>query len=81
MFTNLPIEQPHMADAADLESRFTTASHRIKSVKNLPTATLLNLYGLYKCATVGPCTAPKPGLLDFTGRAKACDSPLAARWR
>jgi hypothetical protein len=30
----------------------------------------LKLYGLYKQATVGPCTASKPYLWDFKGKAK-----------
>ena len=32
----------------------------------------LQLYGLFKQATVGPCTAPRPSLIDMTGRAKWC---------
>ncbi|KAJ3189392.1 hypothetical protein HDU85_003021 [Gaertneriomyces sp. JEL0708] len=31
---------------------------------------LLQFYALFKTATVGPCNTSKPGLLDFTGRAK-----------
>ncbi|EKX48443.1 hypothetical protein GUITHDRAFT_68636, partial [Guillardia theta CCMP2712] len=30
----------------------------------------LRLYALYKQATVGKCDAPKPGFLDFVGKAK-----------
>lgn len=30
----------------------------------------LKLYGLYKQATTGPCTATKPTFFDFKGRAK-----------
>jgi acyl-CoA-binding protein len=30
----------------------------------------LELYGLYKQVTCGPCTAPKPGLFDLRGKAK-----------
>jgi len=33
-------------------------------------ATLLRLYGLYKQATEGDNTAPKPGFFDFVGTAK-----------
>jgi peroxisomal 3,2-trans-enoyl-CoA isomerase len=32
--------------------------------------TKLKLYGLYKQATTGVCSTPKPGLTDFVGRAK-----------
>jgi diazepam-binding inhibitor (GABA receptor modulator, acyl-CoA-binding protein) len=30
----------------------------------------LELYGLYKQATVGDCNTSKPGILDFVGKAK-----------
>jgi diazepam-binding inhibitor (GABA receptor modulating acyl-CoA-binding protein) len=30
----------------------------------------LDLYGLYKQATVGDCNTSKPGMLDFVGKAK-----------
>ena len=33
-------------------------------------ATLLRLYGLYKQATEGDNTSPKPGFFDFVGTAK-----------
>ena len=33
-------------------------------------ATLLELYALYKQATVGDVTGSRPGMLDFKGRAK-----------
>jgi diazepam-binding inhibitor (GABA receptor modulator, acyl-CoA-binding protein) len=44
------------------------------AVAKLPTRpandVLLRLYGLYKQGTVGDATGARPGLLDFTGRAK-----------
>lgn len=30
----------------------------------------MDLYGLYKQATVGDCNTSKPGMLDFVGKAK-----------
>jgi Delta3-Delta2-enoyl-CoA isomerase len=30
----------------------------------------LKLYGLFKQATIGPCNTPKPGMMDFVGKAK-----------
>lgn len=30
----------------------------------------MDLYGLYKQATVGDCNVLKPGMLDFVGKAK-----------
>ena len=44
------------------------------STKDLPVRPsdleLLQLYGLFKQATVGDNDTPKPGLLDFKGKAK-----------
>ena len=42
-----------------------------KSLPSTPSDTdTLALYALYKQATIGPCTATRPGMLDFVGRAK-----------
>ena len=30
----------------------------------------LQLYALYKQASVGPCNVPRPGFFDFVGKAK-----------
>ncbi|KAI8895199.1 acyl CoA binding protein-domain-containing protein [Globomyces pollinis-pini] len=44
------------------------------AVKNLATAPsnddLLVLYSLYKQATIGDCNTSRPGMMDFTGKAK-----------
>jgi diazepam-binding inhibitor (GABA receptor modulator, acyl-CoA-binding protein) len=44
------------------------------AVTKLPTRPandiLLRLYGLYKQGTIGDATGARPGMLDFTGRAK-----------
>ncbi|TPX34036.1 hypothetical protein SmJEL517_g03189 [Synchytrium microbalum] len=57
-------------DPAELEETFQRAAEAVKSVKNLPNSKLLDLYGLYKLATVGACNVSRPGMLDFAGRAK-----------
>ncbi len=31
---------------------------------------MLTMYGFYKQATEGPCSKPRPGILDRVGRAK-----------
>ncbi|KAL9966782.1 hypothetical protein ACROYT_G024903 [Oculina patagonica] len=45
-----------------------------EEAKNLPTkpsdADMLELYALYKQVTVGDCNTERPGMLDFTGKAK-----------
>ncbi len=46
----------------------------VKRVNGLPTApsndVLLDLYGLFKQATVGDATGKRPGFTDLRGRAK-----------
>ena len=50
----------------DEASRFLSESRNIK----LNDDQKLRFYALFKQATVGPCTVPKPGLLEFVNRAK-----------
>jgi acyl-CoA-binding protein len=45
-------------------------SHLESSSIEVDNETKLKLYGLYKQATSGICSTPKPGLTDFVGRAK-----------
>jgi diazepam-binding inhibitor (GABA receptor modulating acyl-CoA-binding protein) len=50
---------------------FTAAAERIRlNTLDLTQEQMLTLYGLYKQATVGDCTLPEPGLLDFKAKAK-----------
>jgi acyl-CoA-binding protein len=50
---------------------FTKAQERIKTLKSQPSNdTLLELYSLFKQATVGDVDGKRPGLLDLKGRAK-----------
>ena len=52
-------------------STFATAQERVKSLKAEPSNTdKLQLYALFKQATVGANTTPKPSMLDFVGGAK-----------
>lgn len=55
---------------SDLEQRFTQAQARIKPVTGLGNDVMLDLYALYKQATVGDVTGSRPGMLDLRGRAK-----------
>jgi diazepam-binding inhibitor (GABA receptor modulator, acyl-CoA-binding protein) len=54
-----------------LQEEFEAA---VKRVNGLPSAppnnVLLDLYGLYKQATVGDATGKRPGFTDLRGRAK-----------
>jgi carboxylesterase len=54
----------------ELADRFAAAQARIKLVTNLGNDALLDLYALYKQATVGDATGDRPGMMDFKGRAK-----------
>lgn len=54
-----------------LSDDFTSAQTRVKQLKQTPSAEeLLELYSLYKQATVGDVQGSRPGMLDFKGRAK-----------
>jgi len=51
--------------------QFEEAKSRLSSLKEDPGNDVkLKLYALFKQATVGPCNAPKPGMMDFVNRAK-----------
>lgn len=51
-----------------------TFTQKAEAISNLPTRPsdeeLLNLYGLYKQATVGDNETTKPGMFDFKGKYK-----------
>ncbi len=55
---------------SDLAQRFADAQARIKPVTGLSNDTLLELYALYKQATAGDASGPRPGMMDLRGRAK-----------
>jgi diazepam-binding inhibitor (GABA receptor modulating acyl-CoA-binding protein) len=53
-----------------LQNDFEKACNDIKSMTSLDNDTLLNLYGLYKQATLGDCNTSKPSFFDPKGQAK-----------
>jgi len=56
---------------ADLKAKFEKAVADSKSLPEKPdNATLLQLYSLYKQATVGDVEGKRPGFTDMVGRAK-----------
>lgn len=65
-----------MSDLSDFEDseaeeQFNLAAKYLeKIVTDLDQGTLLVFYGLYKQATVGDCTIPKPGIFALTAKAK-----------
>ncbi len=59
-----------MATAA-LKKKFDTAAADSKNLSERPdNATMLQIYSLYKQASVGDNTEKKPGFTDMVGRAK-----------
>ena len=51
--------------------QFEDAQKRVKQLKESPgNDDLLQLYALYKQATVGDTQGKRPGMMDFVGRAK-----------
>jgi acyl-CoA-binding protein len=55
---------------SDLAQRFQDAQARIKPITGLSNDTMLELYALFKQATVGDATGSRPGMIDVRGRAK-----------
>lgn len=58
-------------DDSQLSTDFAAAAKYLQGiVATLDQSTLLELYGLYKQATVGKCNVPKPGLFALQAKAK-----------
>ena len=56
---------------SDLNAQFAEAQVQVKTLSKRPDDnTLLQLYSLFKQATEGDVKGSRPGMLDFTGRAK-----------
>ena len=55
---------------SDLAQRFADAQAKIKPVTGLGNDVMLDMYALYKQATVGDVNGSRPGMLDLKGRAK-----------
>ncbi|PBC30182.1 Putative acyl-CoA-binding protein [Apis cerana cerana] len=54
-----------------LDEKFKKAAEEVKELSAPASdADLLELYSLYKQATIGDCNTSKPGMLDFKGKAK-----------
>ncbi|XP_006636426.1 acyl-CoA-binding protein [Lepisosteus oculatus] len=53
------------------QADFEKAAEEVKILKTKPAdKEVLEIYGLYKQATVGDVNTQRPGMLDFTGKAK-----------
>lgn len=57
--------------STDLDDEFRQATEDVKRLAERPdNDTLLKLYALYKQATDGDASGPKPGFFDFVNTAK-----------
>ena len=55
----------------DLDARFEQAAAEVTTLPEAPgDAVKLRLYALYKQGKEGDCTRPRPGIMDFVGKAK-----------
>ncbi|KTG35249.1 hypothetical protein cypCar_00034863 [Cyprinus carpio] len=53
------------------QAEFQKAAEEVKQLKTKPTdAEVLDIYGLYKQATLGDVNTARPGMFDFTGKTK-----------
>ncbi|KAG8199398.1 hypothetical protein JTE90_000266 [Oedothorax gibbosus] len=54
-----------------VQEKFDKAAEDVKKLKAKPTdEELLELYALFKQATIGDCNTSRPGLFDLKGKAK-----------
>ncbi|KAL1006778.1 hypothetical protein UPYG_G00076980 [Umbra pygmaea] len=71
--SHIPTLKLHMTGSmmgATVE-QFNHAKSQMGKLKNDPgNEAKLKIYALFKQATQGPCNTPKPGMLDFVGKAK-----------
>ncbi|CAD5111462.1 DgyrCDS773 [Dimorphilus gyrociliatus] len=60
-----------VARRSSLDDHFKQSQDSLNKVTvDVDNDTKLKLYSLFKQATIGTCNAPKPGMMDFVGKAK-----------
>ncbi|KAI3750982.1 hypothetical protein L2E82_21951 [Cichorium intybus] len=64
------VESTELDEAFSAATAFVAATAADRSSQKVSTDLQLQLYGLYKIATEGPCTTPQPSALKMTARAK-----------
>lgn len=64
------IESTELDEAFSAATAFVAATAADRMAPKVSSDLQLQLYGLYKIATEGPCTAPQPSVLKVTARAK-----------
>ncbi|XP_018513259.1 acyl-CoA-binding domain-containing protein 2-like isoform X2 [Brassica rapa] len=64
------VESTELDEAFSTATLFVTTAAADRLSRKVPGDVQKQLYGLYKIATEGPCTAPQPSALKLTARAK-----------
>ncbi|KAL8160500.1 hypothetical protein V2J09_002037 [Rumex salicifolius] len=64
------VESTELDEAFSAATAFVAASAADRLSQKVPNEVQLQLYGLYKIATEGPCSAPTPPAFKMTARAK-----------
>ncbi|XP_022723312.1 acyl-CoA-binding domain-containing protein 1-like isoform X2 [Durio zibethinus] len=64
------VECTELDEAFSMAAAFVAAAAADRLSQKVSSDVQLQLYGLYKIATEGPCTAPQPSALKMTARAK-----------
>ncbi|CAH8318254.1 unnamed protein product [Eruca vesicaria subsp. sativa] len=64
------VESTELDEAFSAATLFVTTAASDRLSQKVPSDVQQQLYGLYKIATEGPCTAPQPSALKITARAK-----------
>lgn len=64
------VESTELDEAFSAATAFVAAAASDRLSQKVSNDLQLQLYGLYKIATEGPCTAPQPSALKMTARAK-----------
>ena len=64
------VESTELDEAFSAATLFVTTAASDRLSQKVPSEVQQQLYGLYKIATEGPCTAPQPSALKLTARAK-----------
>ncbi|KAK2992760.1 hypothetical protein RJ640_023273 [Escallonia rubra] len=64
------VESTELDEAFSAATAFVAATAADKAANKVSTDVQLQLYGLYKIATEGPCGSPQPSALKMTARAK-----------
>jgi len=66
----IPLGYSRLAMFSRANSSFEAAVERLKSVKDADNQQKLKIYALYKQATVGKNTSPRPGMMELVKKAK-----------